>query len=108
MTGRPENDVPHAPLGRACGLHILAGCLDKGKNIKGFIEKGFVDPSLLLHRHDQPVKEMKRRRYNHCSPIVNFPQNPGKGHIDSEANRVELCRRCEECRNMINADIKKP
>ncbi|MDD4923769.1 MAG: pyrimidine dimer DNA glycosylase/endonuclease V [Dehalococcoidales bacterium] len=79
-------------------LHMLAGCLEKGKNIKGFIEKGFIDPILLIRRHDQLVGEMKRRGYNHCSHIDKLPKILEKGHIDPEANRIELYRRCDECR----------
>jgi hypothetical protein len=90
-------------LGEHLELHMLAGCLDKGKNIRGFVEHGFVDPTLLLERHDQLVYEMKQRGYNHCSPIGNLPQDMEKGHIDPEANRVELCGRCAECREkMLN------
>jgi ribosomal protein L44E len=94
----PEKMCRKHLLGEHLELHMLAGCLEKGKNIRGFIEHGFVDPSLLLRRHEQVVKEMERRGYNHCSPIGNLPRDTEKGHIDSGANRVELCRRCAECR----------
>jgi hypothetical protein len=90
-------------LGEHLELHMLAGCLEKGKNIRGFIEHGFVDPSLLLHRHDELVREMKRRGYHHCSPIGNLTQDMEQGHIDPKANKAELCRRCADCREkMLN------
>jgi len=85
-------------LGEHVELHMLAGCLNNGKNIKGFVEKGFVDPSLLRHRHEELVAEMQRRGYNHCSPVGKLPQTLQKGHIDPATNRVERCRRCRECR----------
>lgn len=89
-------------LGEHVELHMLAGCLNKGKNISGFIENSFVDPTLLLPRHDELVREMQRRGYNHCSPVGNLPEALQKGHIDPKANIVELCRRCPECRKRLS------
>ncbi len=89
-------------LGEHLELHMLAGCLDKGKNIKGFIERGLVDPALLIRRHDQLVTEMERRGYNHCSPVDKPPKVLVKGHIDAEANRIELCKRCVECHKKLS------
>ena len=89
-------------LGEHLELHMLAGCLEKGKNIDGFIEHGFVDPALLLQRHDHLVAEMKRRGYNHCSPVGTLPDILEKGHIDPETNKIELCRRCAECRERFS------
>ena len=97
----PEKMCRKHLLGEHVELHMLAGCLNKGKNIKGFIEAGFVDPTLLLPRHEELVAEMIRRGYNHCSPVGKLPESLEKGHIDPEANRVELCRRCAECREKI-------
>jgi len=88
-------------LGEHLELHMLAGCLNKGKNINGYIEKCFADPTLLRHRHGELVKEMKRRGYNHCSPVGKLPQTLRKGHFDTEANKFELCRRCAECRERM-------
>jgi hypothetical protein len=89
-------------LGEHVELHMLAGCLNKNKNIRGFIESGFVDPTLLRQRHDRLVIEMIRRGYNHCSPIEGLPAKLEKGDIDPAANRIELCRRCEQCRQRLS------
>jgi len=93
----PEKMCRQHLLGEHVELHMLEGCLNKGKNISGFIENGFVDPTLLLPRHDELAREMEERGYNHCSPVGKIPQTLQKGHIDPAANRVELCRRCAEC-----------
>ena len=85
-------------LGEHLELHMLAGCLRKGKNINGYIEGGLVDPAILITRHDELVSEMKRRGYNHFSPIEGLPQNLVNGQIDREANRLELANRCSKCR----------
>ncbi len=90
-------------LGEHVELHMLAGCLNKGKNISGFIEAGFVSPTLLLPRHDELVREMYRRGYNHRSPVDKLPEILEKGHIDPDANSVELCRRCAECSERLSS-----
>ncbi len=89
-------------LGEHVELHMLAGCLNKGKNIKGFLEKGLVDPTLLLTRHDELAKEMKSRGYNHCSPISKLTEILPKGHVNPEQNKTELSKRCPQCRDMIS------
>ena len=84
-------------LGEHLELHMLAGCLRKGKNIRGYIEGGLVDPSALLKRHDELVSEMKYRGYNHFSPIEELPHNLVKGQINPEENKLELIDRCSKC-----------
>jgi hypothetical protein len=91
-------------LGEHLELHMVLGCLRKGKSITGYIENGLVDPSLLLNRHDELVKEMKCRGYNHLSPIAELPVNLPKGQIDREVNRLELINRCPKCRE-LRADL---
>jgi hypothetical protein len=85
-------------LGEHLELHMLASCLRNGKNIKGYIEKGFVDPSILMKRHEELVEEMKRREYSHSSPIGGSPELLARGHINTNANLTELVSRCHRCR----------
>lgn len=77
---------------------MLAGCLRKGRSIRGYIEKGFVDPSLLTERHEELVKEMDHRGYRHSSPIRELPELLVKGHINTDMNLQELTARCYKCR----------
>jgi hypothetical protein len=85
-------------LGEHLELHMLANCLRNRKNIRGYIEKGLVDPSILMKRHKELVKEMKRRGYSHSSPISGLPELLVKGNINTNANLAELSSRCHKCR----------
>ena len=85
-------------LGEHLELHMLASCLRNGKNISGYIEKGLVDPSILVKRHKELVEEMKRRGYSHSSPIIGLPELLTKGHINTKANLIELVSRCHKCK----------
>jgi len=85
-------------LGEHLELHMLAGCLRNGRNIKGYLEKGLVDPYLLTNRHEELVQEMERRGYKHSSPLNELPELPAKGHIDTNKNILELTSRCHKCK----------
>jgi hypothetical protein len=85
-------------LGEHLELHMLESYLKNGKNIRGYIEKGLIDPSVLKKRHEELVKEMKRRGYNHSSQISGLPELLVKGNINTSANLVELFSRCQKCR----------
>ena len=85
-------------LGEHLELHMLASCLGSRKNIRGYIEKGLVDPSLLVKRHEELVEEMKYRGYCHSSPILGLPELLAKGHTNTNANLIELVSRCHKCR----------
>ena len=94
-------------LGEHLELHMLASCLKNRKNIRGYIERDLVDPSLLVKRHEELVEEMKRRGYSHSSSINELPELIAKGHINNHVNLVELARRCHKCReNMRLVDSK--
>lgn len=104
----PERLCRKHLLGEHVELHMLVGSMRRGKNIDGFLAGKLVDPRLIFQRHEQLVREMRRRGYAHASPLneeecralmqgYGFPQEG----IDLRANERELRRRCEDCaRNM--------
>ena len=92
-------------LGEHKEVHMLVGCLNKDKNIKGFIDLGHVQINLIKKRHNQLVKEMKKRGYNHQSPLPEF-KSKNIGKIDLKYNLNDLSNRCKECRKNIKNDIK--
>lgn len=92
-------------LGEHKELHMLVGCLNKGKNIKGFVNDGLVDTSLIIQRHDELVEEMKARGYNHKSPLEPF-KAVKMGYIDVEYNILDLTDRCDRCRELYNISNK--
>lgn len=89
-------------LGEHRELHTLAAVLEKGRSIRGHIEKGQLEPLSLESRHRSLVREMVRRGWNHRSPIripvrVRIPV----GTVDREKSREELGRRCPEYRRRM-------
>ncbi len=99
----PELMCRNHLLGEHLELHILAGCLNRGKNIRGFIEQGLVDPTLICKRHAELVTEMERRGYSHSSPLPELPARLERGCVRPEENLVELGNRCRHCRQIIDA-----
>lgn len=86
-------------LGEHNELHMLAGALENGRNIKGYVDKGLVDTKLASRRHEELVREMVLKSYRHQSPMRSVKVAVGK--VDTEANIRELSRRCPECRERI-------
>lgn len=44
-------------------MHMFEGCIRLGKSIKGYLEKGFVDPKRIKSRHNELAQEMLNRGY---------------------------------------------
>jgi len=86
-------------LGEHLEHHMFVGTILKGGDITGFLANNLLEPSSLAIRHSQLVEEMKRRGYNHHSPLPHFEtvECPAT-FIDRSASLDELLRRCPECR----------
>lgn len=88
-------------LGEHNELHKIVGSINKGKlnTVAGHAKLAQVDTTLIRLRHEQLVKEMSSRNYNHRSPIPDFVDPKlGVGSIDSIANFKDLITRCPRCR----------
>jgi hypothetical protein len=88
-------------LGEHLEMHMFLGALRKEKNIDGYIRNGLVEVHKIVIRHDQLMKEMERRGYNHNSPLVADISLPKIGEVNVNQNIVELKRRCADCRERI-------
>jgi hypothetical protein len=91
-------------------IHLLIGCMRKNKSIKGYMNKRQLQLNAIFSRHEELVKEMKRRGYNHNSPIdpveveklINgnidyyLCQN---NTVDIEFNKKDLFGRCKLCQS---------
>lgn len=86
-------------MGEHYESHLIVGSINKKKSIKGFVESGLIDTTMLRTRHSQLAAEMVRRGYNHNSELPQFV-DPVVGYIDIAANLVELRTRCEDCRKL--------
>ncbi len=86
-------------LGEHAELHMFIGALDRGLSVKGYLEKNLLEIHNLHDRHEELVREMKRRGYKHNSNInVKWKHAEKRGSIDKETNLVQLLDRCSRCR----------
>jgi len=87
-------------LGEHVELHMMVGCIVRGKSLAGYIEQGLIDTALIERRHLELVREMERRGYTHGSELPAF-KVPAAGSIDRAQNLLELKRRCKSCAAQI-------
>jgi len=52
-------------LGEHAELHMFIGALGRGLSVKGYLEKNLLEIHNLHGRHEELVREMKRRGYKH-------------------------------------------
>lgn len=88
-------------LGEHKEIHQLVGSLNKGKSIKGYLEKGQVEVHSIRKRHKEIVMEMKSRGYAHNSPLPRFKEFKA-GKVNISENEKELIKRCENCKERAN------
>lgn len=95
----PEIMCRNHLLGEHKELHQLLGHIESGnlESVRGHAERGQVDTSLIVERHEELVEEMDRRGFNHESP-VEYDDDLDVGEIEVEENLEELIDRCEKCR----------
>lgn len=87
-------------LGAHVETHMMVGSIRRRKSIRGFIEKGLMEVHTIVDEHNILAKEMERRGFRHSSPLPEFVPW-AEGAIDSEANLIELSRRCPDCKENI-------
>ena len=84
-------------LGEHVECHMFVGCLNKGKSVKGYVDKGLVEIHNIRKRHNELVVEMKKRGMNHKSSLPEY-EIITLGKVNSIQNKKELNKRCKECR----------
>lgn len=91
-------------LGEHVEHHMFVGSFAKGVRAGKYVSENLLEFTSLQSRHDELVVEMDRRGYNHDSPLQTIPPCPQisdaekRVKIDRKSARVELHRRCPECR----------
>ncbi len=86
-------------LGEHAEIHMFVGAIDRGYSVKGYLEEGLLEVHNLYKRHEELVREMKRRKYRHCSKIdKKWKQAEQLGSIDKKNNLRRLLDRCSRCR----------
>ena len=85
-------------LGEHAEIHMFIGTISRKKSVKGYLKKGLLETHNLHNRHEELVKEMKRRGYNHYSEVDEkwkFVEKVGLVNIDKNVD--ELINRCSKC-----------
>jgi hypothetical protein len=83
-------------LGEHVEIHMLAGSLNKGRSVAGFLADGLLEPQSMRARHAVLAAEMASRGYRHQSPLPATPVPPS-GSVDRVRSAQELARRCSAC-----------
>lgn len=87
-------------------------------SVNGYARNNCIEINSIISRHDTLVEEMKKRGYNHKSPIESqedlskivqyLPSEIINFKIDKESSQTEIFRRCQHCRDMIgNSGVNK-
>lgn len=80
---------------------ILHGQLESGR-LSGYINGNYLEVKKLRFRHRLLVREMRRRGYNHKSPLPRFPVED-IGIVDIDRAYEDLYDRCATCKKRIIA-----
>jgi hypothetical protein len=90
-------------LGEHVELHMLVGCINKSKNLNGYMRRGLVDLHLIRRRHRELVEEMENRSFTHISILPDYWLQPTfMGSVDPKLSLNILKKRCLKCREAIN------
>lgn len=95
-----------------CGEHVehhmFVAVANSGKRLDGYVDNNLLEYRSLQQRHDALAKEMKRRGYNHRSPLGSLnKQQPAKvlnSKVDVKASLIDLHSRCPHCRALAHKE----
>lgn len=95
-------------LGEHFEIHKAVGNLKhSGIWARSLISKGFLEPQNFLSRHNQLVKEMEIRGFNHRSDLNIKNLKFDKGKVDRIKSKKDLYKRCKKCLGRKKWMIKK-
>ncbi len=95
-------------LGEHVELHMIVGHMKKRRSIKGFIRHNCIEPLAIAQRHEELVKEMVIRGYDHKS-VLDVPENlleyltaiEKRVRVSVESSVEDLITRCADCRSRL-------
>jgi len=93
-------------LGEHVECHMFVGTINKGIKVEGYLKDNLLQINKLKSRHEELVHEMKKRGYNHKSPlpVLEIGYNDTT-EIDQKRSLEELLRRCPRCRKRYEDDV---
>ena len=86
-------------LGEHVEMHMLVGSLNKGRSIEGFLKNDLIEVHNIDKRHDELVKEIINRGYNHKSPLPSYRKFKA-GKVNIKENIKDLTNRCPDCKKL--------
>lgn len=98
-------------LGEHNELHKIVGSLRKKRSISGYIKNDCIEPKSIRKRHNELVNELKKRDYNHKSPLPEFnidylPKKEKNHKINKKKSKKDLLERCVLCSlNYNNSEV---
>ena len=98
-------------LGEHCEYHKHRHTFEKKHSKTKYIENNCLEPKSMESRHNELVKEMQSRGYNHNSPFVQpdisyLPLEHQNHKIDAEKNLQLLLQKCPECKKLYERNKK--
>jgi hypothetical protein len=94
-------------LGEHAEIHMFIGTINRKKSVKGYLQKGLLEVHNLFSRHNELVKEMRKRGYMHHSEVEEkWKTAKTAGFIDRKRNLEELVNRCSKCKRRY-LELKK-
>lgn len=89
-------------LGEHKELHMFIGTILAGKSLGRYITDGLLEVHSIVDRHEELVREFRRRGWKHASPIQTEFTPYVLGNIDRRQSRLDLFGRCWECRDRMS------
>lgn len=89
-------------LGEHVELHMFVSHINAGKRVTGYIWSNCLEPRSINKRHSEIVREMKRRGYNHNSPLPKVKLSKVRRDfrnikVNRKLSLIDLLLRCEDC-----------
>lgn len=86
-------------LGEHLEIHMFVGTLKNNTSVEGYKKKNLLEIKSLGSRHEELVNEMKRRYFNHNSPLdLSGITTDDETTIDSTKSLQDLLSRCSRCK----------
>jgi hypothetical protein len=86
-------------LGEHAEIHMLVWNIDRNHSVKGYLDNGLLETHNLYNRHEELAQELRRRGYQHNSPLdVKWKLAKKSGSLAKEKSLEELVRRCAKCK----------
>ncbi|MEK6879920.1 MAG: pyrimidine dimer DNA glycosylase/endonuclease V [Nanoarchaeota archaeon] len=96
------------------GHMIASSLMNHQRNVVGYVRHNLMEPLSLFKRHNELVREMKKRGYKHHTPLkfnqkkLNYlDKEIREGKINKKIALKDLISRCIRCKKLYNKYRRK-